>query len=344
VSRPRLVALRALGLGDLLTAVPALRALRRAFPEHRLVLAAPASLAPLAALTGAVDETVDTAPLAPLDPRLHGADLAVNLHGRGPQSHEVLEAAGPRRLIAFGRGGVAWRAGEHEVERWCRLLRESGIAADPADLRLASPEVPSPAPGATVVHPGAASGARRWPPDRWSAVARAEREAGRDVVVTGSAAERGLAERVASEAGLAPASVLAGRTSLLELAAAVAAAGRVVCGDTGVAHVASAFGAPSVVLFGPVPPGEWGPPATGPHVALWTGRRGDPHAADPDPGLLEIGPQAVLAALSRLPEPAVSTANGGVGEDHEHHRQDHRSHQESRGRSRGRRVAAPPGA
>jgi ADP-heptose:LPS heptosyltransferase len=249
VSRPGVVALRALGLGDLLTAVPALRALRRTFPEHRLTLAAPAGFAPLATLTGAVDETVDTAPLAPLGPRLHGADVAVNLHGRGPQSHRVLAAAQPRRLIAFGRGGVAWRAGEHEVERWCRLLQESGIPADPTDLRIAPPEVASPAPGANVVHPGAASGARRWPVERWAAVARAEREAGRDVVVTGSAAERGLAERVATEARLAPASVLAGRTSLLELAALVAAAARVVCGDTGVAHLATALGRPSVVLF-----------------------------------------------------------------------------------------------
>ena len=48
MTQPTLVAYRALGLGDLLTGVPALRALRDAFPEHRLVLAAPAVLAPLA--------------------------------------------------------------------------------------------------------------------------------------------------------------------------------------------------------------------------------------------------------------------------------------------------------
>jgi ADP-heptose:LPS heptosyltransferase len=95
--------------------------------------------------------------------------------------------------------------------------------------------------------------------------------------------------------------VLAGRTSLLELAAAVAAAGRVVCGDTGPAHLATAFGTPSVVLFGPTPPAEWGPPPGGPHIALWAGRRGDPHAQAPDPGLLELGPADVAAALARLP-------------------------------------------
>jgi ADP-heptose:LPS heptosyltransferase len=301
----RLVAYRALGLGDLLAAVPALRALARAFPDHERVLAAPRSLAGLAALTGAVDEVVDVAPLAPLPPALHGADVAVNLHGRGPQSHAVLLAARPRRMIAFAHEVVwpsedhVWRAGEHEVARWCRLLAESGITADPGDLRIAPPPVAAPeaARGATLLHPGAASGARRWPAERWAAVAHAELAAGRRVAITGSAGERGLACAVAAGAGLPDEAVLAGRTSLLELAAAVAGAARVACGDTGVAHLATALGTPSVVLFGPTPPGEWGPPPGGPHVALWAGRRGDPHADAPDPGLLAIRPDEVSAVL-----------------------------------------------
>ena len=58
----RLVVLRALGLGDLLTAVPALRALARAFPDHERVLLAPAELRPLVALMGdAVHVVIDTA-------------------------------------------------------------------------------------------------------------------------------------------------------------------------------------------------------------------------------------------------------------------------------------------
>jgi ADP-heptose:LPS heptosyltransferase len=314
VSRPLLVAYRALGLGDFLTAVPALRALARAFPEHRRVLAAPAAIAPLAALSGAVEEVVDATALAPLPPQLHGADVAVNLHGRGPQSHRVLLAARPRRLVAFASepvpfpagGGSAprWRPGEHEVVRWCRLLGESGIAADPRELDLPAPAgaVPAGARGATVVHPGAASGARRWPADRWAAVARAERAAGREVVLTGSPAERPQAERIAAAAGLGPEAVLAGRTELIELAGVVAAAGRVACGDTGVAHLATAFGVPSVVLYGPTPPAEWGPPPDRPrHRALWTGGRGDPHAAEADPGLLAITAEQVIAALGALP-------------------------------------------
>jgi ADP-heptose:LPS heptosyltransferase/uncharacterized protein YjbJ (UPF0337 family) len=305
----RVVAYRALGLGDFLTAVPALRALARAFSGHELVLAAPRAIAPLAALSGAVARVVDAAPLAPLAAELHGAAVAVNLHGHGPRSHELLLAARPRRLIAFASAGVPgprWRPAEHEVARWCRLLAESGIPADPADLDLPAPAIPPPpgAAGATVLHPGAASGGRRWPAERWAAVARAERAAGRRVVVTGGPGEEGLAAAVARAAGLPAGAVLAGRTDLLGLAATVAAAGRLACGDTGVAHLATALGTPSVVLFGPTPPHEWGPPAGRPwHRVLWAGRTGDPHATSPDPGLLEIAPADVVAALAGLARP-----------------------------------------
>jgi ADP-heptose:LPS heptosyltransferase len=74
----------------------------------------------------------------------------------------------------------------------------------------------------------------------------------------------------------------------------------VLSADTGVAHLATALGRPSVVLFGPVSPAEWGPPAGPRHLALWSGRLGDPHSDRPDPGLLEIGTREVEAALDAL--------------------------------------------
>jgi ADP-heptose:LPS heptosyltransferase len=305
-----ILVLRALGLGDLLTALPALRGLREAFPDERVVLAAPAVLAPLALHARAVDEVVATTPWKPLPTRVRGADLAVNLHGRGPESHRLLLAAEPRRLVAFAHAEVPESAGgpphsdeEHEVVRWCRLLHEHGIAADPARLELHSPG-PPPATavrGATVVHPGAASRARRWPADRFAAVARSEHAGGRHVVITGGADERPLAAEVARLAGLPLSSVLAGRTDLLGLVSTVAGAARVVCGDTGVAHLATALGTPSVVLFGPTSPQHWGPPPDRPqHRILWAGRAGDPHADEPFAGLVEIGVCDVVGELARL--------------------------------------------
>jgi ADP-heptose:LPS heptosyltransferase len=128
------------------------------------------------------------------------------------------------------------------------------------------------------------------------------------VALTGSAAEAPLAHAIAAAAGLPPASVLAGATDLRELTAVVTAAGRVVCGDTGVAHLATALGTPSVVLFGPVSPAVWGPPPErARHRVLWCGGAGDPHAETIDPGLLGIEPADVLDAL-RAPQRARSTA------------------------------------
>ncbi|MFN2557862.1 MAG: glycosyltransferase family 9 protein [Nitriliruptorales bacterium] len=320
-----LVVLRALGLGDLLTAVPALRALSDAFPEHRRVLAAPVALAPLARLSGAVDEVVDTTPLASLHGALAHADLAVNLHGRGPQSHRILLDTQPHRLIAFAHHEVAesdgmppWLEHEHEVARWCRLLCESGIPADPSRLDLPLPDRPVPAwmRGATIVHPGGKPSCR-WPLERWTAVARVEHERGRTVLVTGGPGEVVLAAEVARLARLPVRAIVAGRTDLLDLAALVAAAGRVVCGDTGIAHLATALRTPSVVLFGPLSPSEWGPPPDRPwHRVLWAGRRGSPDAAVVHPGLLELDVPAVLSALHRLPSampsPTVSSPSASA--------------------------------
>ncbi|MDP9437754.1 MAG: glycosyltransferase family 9 protein [Actinomycetota bacterium] len=315
-----LVVLRALGLGDFLTGVPALRALADAYPEHRRVLVAPQAIAPLAELTGAVDDVVDTAPLAP---SLRGPNIAVNLHGKGPQSHRVLLAARPRRLVSFANpnvpesaDGPPWRAGEHEVHRWCRLLEAYGIPADPNRLDLDLPSeilasAPEEARGATLVHPGAASAARRWPAERWIEVARSEAANGRSVIVTGGSEEADLGRSVVRAARLPDSATRAGRTDLLELAALVALANHVVCGDTGVAHMATALGTPSVVLFGPTSPSEWGPPPERPwHRVLWAGGMGDPHADIPDAGLLSIQVRQVLEALDVLPQASPSSAAG----------------------------------
>jgi hypothetical protein len=284
--------------------VPALRALRDAAPEGHVVLACPAPLAPLVRLADVADEVVDTA--GPVPPRWSGPppDLAVDLHGRGPQSHRALLSLAPGRLVGFdcprvGHRGPRWQPEEHERARWCRLLTEAlGLRADPDDVRIRTPRRRSPSPGAVVVHPGAASFSRRWFPDRFAAVARDLGDDGHPVVVTGGPDEVPTAREVAEDAGLGPGAVLAGQTTdLEELAALVAGARLVVCGDTGVAHLASAYGVPSVVLFGPVPPSQWGPPVAGPHTVLWhESPPGDPHGDTVDPALAEITVDEVLAA------------------------------------------------
>jgi ADP-heptose:LPS heptosyltransferase len=312
---PSILILRALGLGDFLTGVPAYRAVRRTFPGHRLVLAAPEVLAPLVPLTRAVGQLLPTGELQPVRWAGPEPDIAIDLHGRGRASHQLVAALRPRRLIVFGGEhaggftGPVWRPGEHEVTRWCRLCQESGIPADPGDLLLAPPRQVTPA--FTLLHPGAAAPARRWPAARFAAVGRRLAAGGHAVRITGSAAERGLASRVARLAGLPGEHVLAGETSLDALAALTASARLVIAGDTGLSHLASAYARPSVTLFGPVPPSEWGPPRHPRHQVLWAGApgyRGDPHAARADPALCAITVNAVCEAAElalRAPEPHI---------------------------------------
>ena len=309
--RPVAVVLRPLGLGDLLTGVPAIRAVRAAVPGHRLVLATTTALEPLASLVDAVDEVLPARELEPLDWAGPRPELAVDLHGKGPASHVVVADLHPERLLTFaspGYPGPTWYPDEHEVRRWCRLVAEGlGVHADPDALDLAVPAVPPPAPaGVALVHPGAAFPGRRWPADRFAAVARHLAAQGLDVRVTGGPAEVPLARAVAEGAGLGEDAVLAGRTTTLELAAVVSGARVVVSGDTGMAHLATAYRRPSVVLFGPVSPAVWGPPVRAGkqgtlHVVLWHGDgTGDPWGTELDPALGRITVDEVTTALDGL--------------------------------------------
>jgi ADP-heptose:LPS heptosyltransferase len=304
----RVLVLRALGLGDLLTVVPALRGLRARFGAAELSLAAPIALAPLVSRIGAVDRLV-AVPSAvgtpPRPPAWSGRPpaVAVNLHGQGPQSVVALRSIGPDALWSYGTdSGPAWRE-EHEVARWCRLVRWYECPADPTDLYLGPWRG---AGGPFVVHPGAASARRRWPAARYAEVARELARRG-PVLITGGPGERSLAQAVARAAGLPSGSVVAGRTDLGGLAALVSRARTVVCGDTGVAHLASAYRTPSVVLFGPQPPARWGPPEAGPHRALWRPAGAEETDGDVDPRLMAISVEEVLAAVSAL----ASTARAG---------------------------------
>jgi hypothetical protein len=305
--------------------VPALRLLRRALPDHRVVLLGPAWVGDVVGFP--VDAVADDAAAPP-------PDVVVNLHGRGPQSHARLDAlvgARPVRRIghaAPGWDGPAWvdDPARPERRRWCDLLAVCGLVDDATaaaaadDLRLPTPPPPlSGASGASllassgrkaapsthnavVVHPGAAYGAKRWPVERFAAVAAALAEEGHRVVVTGARDEAAHTARVAAASGGLD---LAGRTSIGELLALVADARLVIAGDTGIAHVATAFGVPSVTLFGPVGPEQWGPPADPRHVVLTDAsvRRGDRFADEPDPALLAVGtPQVLACARELLPE------------------------------------------
>jgi ADP-heptose:LPS heptosyltransferase len=305
--RPVLLALRPLGLRDFLTAVPAYRALARTFPEHLRILAVPAALAPLVPLTHAFHGTIPAGMLRGLEAARASVDVAVNLHGRGPSSHRLLLGLRPRHLLAFAhpdvpesRAGTRWNPHEHDSERWCRMLDAYGIESDPDEIDLGLPPLPDLVRGYTLIHPGATSASQRWPAERWAAVARRERSSQRRVIVTGGRREWALARDVAQRAELPLCSVRAGAPSSLELASLVRGAGLVLCGDTGVAHLAGALRRPSVVLFGPTAPRLCPPVERAWQHVLWAGW--DDAASDErrERGLLEIAVEDVLSEIVAL--------------------------------------------
>ncbi|MEU8895545.1 glycosyltransferase family 9 protein [Nocardia sp. NPDC048505] len=298
--------LRARGLGGLLTALPALRGLRAARPHHRLVLAAPGWLRPIADLTGCVDELHATPILGDLRWNAAPPTSAVNLHGPGPEGIADLDTTDPEQLISFRHPdfplvrGPAWPEDLPETARWCRLLESAGIPADPARIELDPPPETSGQRTHVLIHPGANAPARQWPAERFATVASRLHAAGHAILVTGTASELPLARYVAEHAGLPETAVVAGELTLRQLAATVAGAALVISGDTGVGHLATAFGTPSVLVFGPNSPVLAGPPPERTaHIVLWAGEIGDPHASEAGPGLLRISAMEVIDAAER---------------------------------------------
>jgi len=321
---PSLLVLRDHGLGDLLTAQPALHGLRRHFPKHDLVVTCPSWLVPLAAYLGTADRIVcEPFDVAGADPSDHQridhvllenirrtvprADVLVSLRTPGPELLPIVTAYSPRQLVSYRYAPIEATHlfpeldfSDHILKRWDRLLSVVGVALRDEDL-YAQMQPPDTHRRFTIVHAGAGSPSRRWPVRRWSAVVRFLEFSGHRVLLTGSAAESERVGRIRRAAGLPVGRDRAGRTPVLELAAYVAGARLVVSADSGLSHLATTFRTPAVTLFGPVSPAWWGPPAGHPrHKTLWTGRHGDNYASRLDPGLAEIQVDAVIGAIEEL--------------------------------------------
>ena len=117
--------------------------------------------------------------------------------------------------------------------------------------------------------PGAEYGpAKCWPAERYAELARGLfRKFGQPVLLLGSAREAALCEQIAA-ASEGACRVLAGKTALLEAMALIAAARGVVSNDSGLMHVAAAFGVPQAAVFGSTSPAHT-PPLNPRARVLW---------------------------------------------------------------------------
>jgi len=297
----RIAILRALQLGDMLCAVPALRALHGEYPAARITLIGLPWAREFAArfrryvydflefpgFPGLPERAVDSAaiPLFFRRAKALGFDLLFQLHGSGELMNPLSVLMGARHTAGFYRAGrycpdptryAEWRDDEHEVLRYLRLMGRLGIAARGSALEFPLHEADwrewahfGLARGRyALVHAGSQLPSRRWPAERFARVADALAQAGLRVVLTGAAGEKDVVARLARSMR-APALDLAGRTSLGGLAALVARARLVVANDTGISHIAAGLKAPSVIIASGSDPRRWAPLDRELHRVLW---------------------------------------------------------------------------
>jgi len=152
-----------------------------------------------------------------------------------------------------------------------------------------------------LLSPGAGWGAKRWPADRYGAVALRMLQEGFGVVINCGPAEGHLAREIVEKSGSV---VRALSLDMAELIAVTRRAAVVIAGDTGPLHLACALGKPVVGIYGPTDPARNGPFHCRSRVLRHPESVRD-HArrSEPEAGLLTITPEAVTdAALELLRE------------------------------------------
>ena len=280
-------------LGDIVHAIPAAAALRAAYPSARIDWVVDARHRDIVDLVSVLDRVVALeAPTATAwvravrELRAGSYDAALDLQGL-MKSAVLARASGARRVIGFsiwhlreksarpfysevGARGVHPEAedpaDEHVIRKNLRLLRTLGVestaiefpfrwihstAAD--DVRRELAEEPF-----ALLNPGAAWPNKRWPPERFGAVAQFLRDVRnmRSLVLWGPG-EAPLAHAVVEASN--GAALLAPPTQLRDLLALSRDASLMVSGDTGPLHIAAAAGTPIVAIFGPTDPVRNGP-------------------------------------------------------------------------------------
>ena len=255
VAEPRRILVIRLGaLGDFVQSFGPFAAIRAHHPAARVTLLTRAPYAPLAQLSPWFDtvEIYAKAGLIALRRQLRGFDMVYDLQtSRRSTSYFWIAGCPPWSGIGAFRRFVhrdPARNSRHTMDRQRDQLRDAGImhvGAPRLDWLIERPIPDLPRPYALLV-PGAspARPEKRWPADRYAALAGILAASGTTPVIIGGAADRPLAAQIGHAVDLA------GQTDLPTLAALAHQAAFAVGNDTGPMHLAAAVGCRSVVLFG----------------------------------------------------------------------------------------------
>ena len=337
--------LRALQLGDLLCAVPALRALRAALPDAEMVLIGlPWREASFNALT-CIWMAFENSPAIrafPSKRRGSSGSEPFSMRSRPRSStwfYRCKEAVGlptrlrfcsaritagfrepggycpdPERFLLYTDHGL-------EIDRLLSLVEFLGIPARgthlefplrPEDYRALEniPEARRLQPGRYVcVHVGASTPARRWPLWNFVEVAGWLADRGLAIALSGTAAEAGLTASVAAQLPNGAVN-LAGRTDLGCLAALLSGAALLICNDTGVSHLADALRVPSVVISTGKNPQALGPQRSGAVSGPLPGNGRAPERGHPPS---EVGIESILGPRGLSQRSGQLACSGGVG-------------------------------
>jgi len=300
------IVFRALQLGDMLCAVPALRALRAALPDARIVLA---GLPWASAFAGRFDRYLNAFlsfpghPLLPEQPVRHdeltafyaavcneGFDLALQLHDGGDVSNHIVAGFGARTMAGFTRGEarrtdrtllLPYPDTGAEQERLLVLLEHLGAPAH--DARLEFPLLGEDAdelaasglgadlePGSYLcIHPGARRRDPGWPPARFAEVAdQLAGEFGLATVLVGAPEDAPMVRAVGRQMRT-PVREAAAPLSIGALAALLSRARLLISHATCVSHLAAGLGLNSVVVFGSADIARWAPLDRLRHRCIW---------------------------------------------------------------------------
>jgi lipopolysaccharide heptosyltransferase I len=291
----RVLIVKPSSLGDVITALPVLKGLRRTFPGAHLVWLVNPECAEIPAGEPELDETIPfdrrrfgrigRSPAATAefvrfcrDLRRRGFDWVLDLQGlfrsgflaamTGARVRAGF-AAGRELAAAFYTRRIHVRPG-HTIDRNLQLAAALGIDARPEDLRLTADPAARERAGALLAEAGigpdgffAIAPTARWPtklypPRRWRRVL-AELSSDRPCAILGAPGDEDFCEELRPEAPARPVVNLAGRTSLAELVATIAAADALVCCDSAAGLIAAATTTPQVMLIGPTRPNRTGP-------------------------------------------------------------------------------------
>lgn len=289
----KIVVFRALQIGDMLCAIPALRALRRAYPEAKITLVGlPWAKMLIERFPEYFDELITFPgypgfPEQPVD-RLafpdflknlqeQNFDLALQMQGSGTISNPLVDLFAAKNTAGFYIKDnycpnkalfTEYPGNIHEIFRHLKLMEALGITNYTTELefpltskdhedfkRSALPVTPK---QYVIIHPGARGLNRQWEPKNFAVIGDYCIRLGVQVVITGTKDEMDIAENVMSYMEHEPINAV-GKTSLGAVAVLIKNAAALISNCTGVSHIASALKTKSIVISLDGEPHRWGP-------------------------------------------------------------------------------------